>query len=122
AVAASASLHDALPILPGFGGPGLFDRLHSGEPVVPGSESQEAREILAGVAEEPTTITAIVRGVDLTDQEQLSDAGSAITTAHSRLLAADGVEQVPDAFVFAEGLDAEHAGPHLAADGDGVLS
>src|SRR5699024_12616111 len=61
--------------LTGFGGPGLFDRLHSGEPVVPGSESQEAREILAGVAEEPTTITAIVRGVDLTDQEQLSDAG-----------------------------------------------
>lgn len=107
--------------LTGFGGPGLFDRLHSGEPVVPGSESQEAREILAGVAEEPTTITAIVRGVDLTDQEQLSDAGSAITTAHSRLLAVDGVEQVADPFVFPEGLDSEQAGPFLAADGDGFL-
>ena len=107
--------------LTGFGGQGLFDRLHSGEPVVPGSESQEARDILAGVAEEPTTITAIVRGVDLTDQEQLSHAGSAITTAHSRLLAVDGVEQVADPFVFPEGLDSEQAAPFLAADGDGFL-
>ncbi|WP_022916237.1 MMPL family transporter [Ruania albidiflava] len=107
--------------LTGFGGQGLFDRLHSGEPVVPGSESQEAREILAEVAEEPTTVTAIVRGVDLTDQEELSAAGRAITTAHSRLVAVDGVEQVADPFVFTDGLDSEQAAPFLAADGDGFL-
>src|SRR5699024_9313652 len=107
--------------LTGFGGQGLFDRLHSGEPVVPGSESQEARDILAGVAEEPTTITAIVRGVHLTDQEQLSHAGSAISPAHSRLLAGDGGGQGADPFGFPEGLDSEQAAPFLAADGDGCL-
>src|SRR5699024_11791241 len=72
--------------LTGFGGQGLFDRLHSGEPVVPGSESQEARDILAGVAEEPTTITEIVRGVSLTYMEKLSNTGSAINTKHYLIL------------------------------------
>ena len=115
-VAVSAGL-----ALTGLGGPGLFDRLHSGEPVVPGSESQEGREILNDVAHEPTTITAVVTGVDLTDAEAVSDAGRAITTIHSRLLDTDGVQAVADPFVFPDGLDSEQAAPFLAADGNGFL-
>ena len=107
--------------LTGFGGQGLFDRLHSGEPQVPGSQSQEGREILAEVAEEPSTVTALVLDLDMTDPDAVSAAGRAITSTHSRLLGTEGVEAVADPFVFPEGLDSEQAAPFLAADGDGFL-
>src|SRR5699024_11461785 len=71
--------------------------------------------------EDPPTNPASARGRDLTAQPQLRPAGSAFTTAPSRLLAVDGVEQVADPFVFPEGLDSEQAAPFLAADGDGFL-
>lgn len=107
--------------LTGLGGQGLFDRLHSGEPQVPGSESQEARDILADVADEPSTVTAIVLGVDMTDQEAVTEAGRAITSTHSRLLGVEGVQQVADPFVFPEGPGSEQAAPFLAADDGGFL-
>lgn len=107
--------------LTGFGGQGLFDRLHSGEPQVPGAESQEGREILADVAQEPTTVTAVVLDLDMTDPEAVSTAGRALTSTHSRLLGTDGVEAVADPFVFPEGLESEQAAPFVAADGNGFL-
>src|SRR5690625_6224408 len=50
-------------------GDGLFARLHSGQPRVPGAESQEGREILSGSSETGDEVTLLVRGTDLTDEQ-----------------------------------------------------
>ncbi|UFU04751.1 MMPL family transporter [Ruania halotolerans] len=107
--------------LTGFGSQGLFDRLHSGEPRVPGSESQEARTLIEEASDDGPSVTAVLTEVDLTDPETVTTVGRAAAAMHSRLLATDGVEAVTDAFAFPGGLESEQAAPFVAADGDGLI-
>ncbi|SEE05982.1 putative drug exporter of the RND superfamily [Ruania alba] len=107
--------------LTGFGSQGLFDRLHSGEPRVPGSESQEARTLIEEASDDGPTVTAVLTDVDLTDPEVVTTAGRAAARMHSVLLSTDGVAAVLDAFAFPDGLESEQAAPFVAADGDGLL-
>ncbi|UFU01561.1 MMPL family transporter [Ruania suaedae] len=105
----------------GFGAGGLFDRLHSGEPRVPGSETEEARTIVDDATEDGATITAVLSGVDLESEETLAEAARAASRLHSVLLADERVESVTDPFIVPEGAQSPAAVPFLAEDGDGFV-
>ncbi|WP_154794258.1 MMPL family transporter [Occultella kanbiaonis] len=107
--------------LTGVGGQGLFDRLHSGEPRVPGSQSQIGSDIVADNDETGETISLVVQGVDLADAEAVNDAGRAAATLHTTLLAIDGVESVVDPFVFPGGPAAEEATAFVSTAQDGFF-
>jgi hypothetical protein len=64
----------------GVTGSGLFDRLHSGQPRVPGSESMQANDILRDTAETGPSLTLLVRDVDLSTPE----AAAAVTRSSRR--------------------------------------
>jgi RND superfamily putative drug exporter len=49
----------------GVGGASLFDRVATGEPAVPGSQSQHAQDLIAAAGQESDqSITLLVSGVD----------------------------------------------------------
>ncbi|MGC0142517.1 MMPL family transporter [Pseudactinotalea sp. Z1732] len=105
----------------GFGGQGLFERLHSGEPTVPGSESTEARELLDEHSPSGEEISLIVLGLDLDNPDGVAEAGRAAATLNSRLLNIDGVDGVLSPFVFPGGLSDPRAAALTSADADGFL-
>jgi RND superfamily putative drug exporter len=89
-----------LTALVGVTGQGLFDRLRTGEPAVPGSESQEGRDILGEAEHTGTQVTYLVRGADLADPAQVTGLGEALKPAHADLTAIDGVDTVVDPFLL----------------------
>lgn len=105
----------------GVGGPGLFQRLHSGEPTVPGSQSTEARDLLAEHAPTGEEISMVVLGVDLADPDGMAQAGRAASTLHSRILGVAGVDGILSPFVFPGGLQDPQAAVLVSADVDGFL-
>lgn len=86
--------------LGGIGGEGLFDRLHSGEPRVEGSESQAANELIEDNREVGEVLTLALVDVD---PSPTSGTPAAMAAFHSRLLAIEGVAEVIDPFVFPDG-------------------
>ncbi|MFH5823244.1 MMPL family transporter [Georgenia sp. AZ-5] len=105
----------------GLGGQGLFDRLRTGEPAVPGSESQEGRDILADAQDAGEQITYLVRGTDLTDPEVAAGIGEALAPAHEDLPAIAGVNTVVDPFLLPGTLTNPAAAGLVSTAQDGFL-
>jgi putative drug exporter of the RND superfamily len=110
-----------LAALTGFAGPGLFDRLQTGAPVVPGSESQTAQEILDEEGRGGDQVSLLVQGTDLADGQVVAGVTTALGPAREDLAAIDGVASVVDPFALPEGL-ANPAGAGLVSTAqDGFL-
>ncbi len=105
----------------GVTGQGLFDRLHSGEPVVPGSESLIGREIVDDEATTGETMTLLVSGLDLDDPETVADAQRALNALRPNVLGIEGVESVRDPFQLPDGLADPQAAPLVSTAGDGFV-
>jgi RND superfamily putative drug exporter len=103
--------------LVGVGGQNLFDRLTTGEPVVPGSDSARASELLQESDTSGASLTLVVRGADPAT-EGLPEA---LEPARQEVADVAGVTSVIDPFVLPEGAANPAAAPLLAADGDGFL-
>ncbi|BDZ43499.1 putative membrane protein [Paraoerskovia sediminicola] len=101
----------------GVHGENLFDRLSTGEPAVPGSDSEKAAEALSGEADEGETITLLVEGLDPAT-EGVPDV---MDTVHEDLVLIDGVDSVIDAYILPDGLDNPAAESLLADDGKGFV-
>lgn len=87
----------------GLVGPGLFAQLHSGEPRVPGAESQAGRELLSSTAETSPEVTLLVEGVDLADDALTDELAAALIPIRQDIADRDGVVSVIDAFLAPEG-------------------
>lgn len=105
----------------GLGGEGLFDRLESGEPRVPGSESQEGRDLLAGEEEETEQVTLLVQGVDVTDEEVVNHVTETLAPLRAEVDDLEGVASVFDPFIVPEGPADEQVAPLVADSQDGFL-
>lgn len=114
AVVAGACLFLALV---GVGGQNLFDRLTTGEPTVPGSDSARAGELLSETSTAGASLSLVVQGVDPAT-EGLADA---LAPARDDVAGVEGVVSVIDPFVLPDGPANPAAAPLLAQDGDGFL-
>ncbi len=103
--------------LAGVGGETLFERLTTGAPSVPESESEVGRELIAEHSAAGATLTLAVRGVDVTR----TDVSRPVAAARAELLAIEAVASVIDPYVVPDGPDSPAAAPLVAADGDGFL-
>ncbi|MDM7831240.1 MMPL family transporter [Cellulomonas edaphi] len=101
----------------GVHGESLFERLTTGEPTAPGSESQEGRDILAQADEAGASLTLILSDVD-PSTPGLDDA---LDPARTDLAAIPGVASVVDPLALPDGVDNPAAAPLVAKDGDGFL-
>ncbi|WP_448060682.1 MMPL family transporter [Cellulomonas hominis] len=110
-----AALGLALALV-GVGGENLFDRLTTGAPSVPGSDSKTASDILDG-DDAGASLTLAVQGADPTTAG-LSDA---LAPARGDLTAIAGVASVIDPLQLPDGAANPAAAPLLAEDGDGFL-
>jgi putative drug exporter of the RND superfamily len=115
------ALFSGVAALTGFAGQGLFDRLQTGAPVVPGSESARAQEILDEEGEGGPQISLVVRGADLTDAAAVPELTAALDPARTDLAEIDGVASVVDPFVLPQGLANPAAAGLVSADQDGFL-
>ncbi|MCV2394562.1 MMPL family transporter [Actinotalea sp. M2MS4P-6] len=95
----------------------LFDRLHTGAPGVPGSESAIANEIIDTETTTGPSLSLAVDGVDPADPA-LPDAMAA---ARTDLAAIDGVASVIDPYVVPDGPANPAVAGLLAQDGQGFL-
>jgi putative drug exporter of the RND superfamily len=103
--------------LAGVGGETLFERLTTGAPSVPMSESEVGRELLAEHSAAGATLTLAVRGVDVTR----TDVSRPVAAARAELLTIEAVASVIDPYVVPAGPDSPAAAPLVAADGAGFL-
>ena len=102
-----------LVALTGVGGTSLFDRLTSGNPAVPGSESERGAEILSEHGTAGETVTMIVSGVDPTS-EALPGIMATIVAEASAI---NGVASVIDPFQLPGGVTSPAAAPLLSSAG-----
>ncbi|MFD1505130.1 MMPL family transporter [Georgenia yuyongxinii] len=121
AVWAVFALLCALTALMGVTGQDLFERLRTGEPTVPGSESQEGREILADAEDSGTQVSFVVQGADLTDPDQVTAIGEALAPAHADLAEIHGVDTVVDAFLLPDTVANPAAAGLVSTARDGFL-
>lgn len=111
-----AGLGYALAVV-GLGGETLFDRLETGAPAVPGSESSRVAEIVATSSTTGASLTLAVEDVDPADPA----LPAALEPGRTRLTNVDGVATVIDPYVLPDGVANPAAAPLLAADGRGFL-
>ena len=100
-----------------LGGGRLVDRLHSGSPSVPGSESARAQQVLDEVRAAGETLTLAVDGVPVSEEA----LATAVLAEHSRLAAVPGVANVVSPWVLPGTVANPAAAPFLSEDGDGFL-
>lgn len=105
-----------LVALTGLGGQNLFDRLSTGEPVVPGSDSARAAELLTS-DDTGASLSLVVSDLDPA-ADGLADA---IEPARWAVLDIDGVASVIDPYLLPDGVTNPAAAPLLAQSGDGFL-
>lgn len=101
----------------GVGGETVFDRLSTGAPGVPGSESAAGTAILAASGTSGPSLTLTVRGVD----PRATDLSRPVGALRQDLAAVPGVASVIDPWVVPDGPASPAAAPLVAADGDGFL-
>lgn len=101
----------------GVGGETLFERLSTGAPAVPGSESTRADEIIAENATGGPSLSLAVEGVPV-GTEGVTEP---LEQAREDLMAIDGVALVIDPFALPEGPQSPAAAPLVADGGDGFL-
>jgi len=107
--------------LVGVTGSGLFDRLQSGEPRVPGSESLEGREVLEEASDAGPAITLVLRDVDVSTPEAAQEVSAALDPARADLAATAGVKAVIDPFILPGGLENPAAALLVSENQDGFL-
>lgn len=107
--------------LVGVTGSGLFDRLQSGEPRVPGSESLEGREVLEEASDAGPAITLLLRDVDVSTPEAAQEVSTALDPARADLAAIPGVKAVIDPFILPGGLENPAAALLVSENQDGFL-
>jgi RND superfamily putative drug exporter len=107
--------------LVGVTGTGLFDRLESGAPRVPGSESLAGTEILQEDAGRGERITLVLREVDLRDPGTAQAVATALAPAHVELAAIPGVASVVDPFLLPGGLANPVSAAFVSREQDGFL-
>lgn len=105
----------------GIVGEGLFNRLHSGEPTVPGTESQDGRDILSDTEGAEEQITLVIQGVDVTDESVNAEVATAIAPQRADLAQIDGVVQILDPYLFPEGPANPQVASLVSASADGFL-
>ena len=101
----------------GVHGENLFERLSTGAPGVPGSESSEAFAILDEADDSGPSLTLVLDNVDPADPE----VATALAPARDDLVAIDGVVSVIDPLALPDGAANPAAAPLVAQDGDGFL-
>jgi RND superfamily putative drug exporter len=101
----------------GVGGEGLFDRVTTGAPGVPGSESANADAIMADASSSGASLSLAVTGIDPTT----TDISRQVAALRADLMAVPGVVAVIDPFVVPDGPQSAAAAPLVAADHDGFL-
>ncbi|NTW41627.1 MAG: MMPL family transporter, partial [Cellulomonadaceae bacterium] len=101
----------------GVTGQTLFDRLSTGNPTVPGSDSSIAEDILTQSSTAGESLSLAVDGVDPADP----DLPDQVAAARDDLLAIDHVASVIDPYLVPGGPTSPAAAPLLAADGRGFL-
>ncbi|WP_028046309.1 MMPL family transporter [Cellulomonas sp. URHE0023] len=101
----------------GVHGENLFDRLTTGAPEVPGSQSAQGRAILDDADESGASLTLALQGVDPAD----ADVATAMEPVRAELAAIDGVVAVIDPLGLPGGATNPAAAPLVANDGDGFL-
>lgn len=101
----------------GVGGETVFERLETGAPGVPGSESARGDALIAEASTTGQSLTLAVRGVD----PRSTDLSRPMAGLHADLAAVPGVATVIDPYVVPEGPASPAAAPLVAADGDGFL-
>ena len=101
----------------GVHGENLFDRLSTGAPGVPGSQSAEGLRILDEADDSGPSLTLVLQGVDPADPE----VAGALAPARDDLVAIEGVESVIDPLVLPGGTTNPAAAPLVAQDGTGFL-
>ncbi len=110
-----------LTVALGVVGDGLFARLHSGEPRIPGAESQEGRELLSSASATGEEVTLLVRGTDLTDEELVGELAAALLPIRQEVDELDGVAGVIDPFLAPEGPSDPVVASIVSTDRDGFL-
>ncbi len=101
----------------GVGGETVFERLETGAPGVPGSESARGDALIAEASTTGASLTLAVRGVD----PRSTDLSRPMAHLHAGLAAVPGVTSVIDPYVLPDGPASPAAAPLVAADGDGFL-
>jgi RND superfamily putative drug exporter len=101
----------------GVQGENLFERLSTGEPAVPGSDSYRANEILRDSEERGPSLTLVVEDVDPLSEGLVE----AMAPAHEELAAIEGVASVIDPLVLPGGAANPAAAPLIAGHGQGFL-
>ncbi len=102
----------------GVGGQNLFDRLSSGEPNVPGSDSNTASTLIRNSSIQGDQLTLVVDGVKADGK----GVAQAIAPAHKDLAAIPGVATVIDPLILPNGGPANPAAaPLMATDHNGFL-
>jgi RND superfamily putative drug exporter len=101
----------------GVQGQNLFDRLTTGEPSVPGSQSATANGILRDASTSGASLTLAVQNVD----PSIVGLGDALTPARTALMAIGGVASVIDPLVLPGGAANPAAAPLIAQDKQGFL-
>jgi RND superfamily putative drug exporter len=101
----------------GVHGENLFDRLHTGAPGVPGSESSQGRAILDDADRSGPSLTLVLQQVDPADPA----VAAPIATARAQVSAIPGVASVVDPLALPDGADNPAAAPLVARDGQGML-
>ncbi|MDC7120814.1 MMPL family transporter [Cellulomonas fimi] len=106
----------ALAVL-GVHGENLFDRLSTGAPSVPGSESVAAQDILDEASTTGPSVTLALSGVDPADPA----VAEAFAPLREDLAGIDGVASVIDPLALPNGVQNPAAAPLVSRDGDGFL-
>src|SRR5699024_2251330 len=104
----------------GITGTGLFDRLSSGQPEIPGAESHQGMERLAK-EDETTQVTLVLRDIDVTDTDTIQAVAVELAPIRGELAALPGVSTVLDPFLLPDGLDNPDVAALVAQDRDGFL-
>lgn len=101
----------------GVHGESLFDRVTTGAPSEPGSESARAQDLLTERFAAGQTITLMVQDVDPSDPA----IAATMATVNEDLAAIEGAEPPANPYAFGDGLADPDAPAFLAASGDGFL-
>ncbi|WP_307802436.1 MMPL family transporter [Cellulomonas fengjieae] len=101
----------------GVHGENLFDRLSTGAPGVPGSQSDEGFRILEESDDAGVSLTLVLDGVDPADPEVATE----LAAVRQDVAAVDGVVTVIDPLALPGGATNPAAAPLLADNGDGLL-
>ncbi|RYV52905.1 MMPL family transporter [Pengzhenrongella frigida] len=101
----------------GVTGTNLFDRLTTGEPNVPGSDSQLASQLVSDASIKGAQLTLVLDGVPV----DAAGVAEAMAPAHEELAAIPGVATVIDPLVLPDGPANPAAAPLIATDGNGFL-